>query len=130
MPECEVCGKAAPSAKKAEIDGVVLSVCEECAKLGKQVYESRPVTLARTSSIASQPRPDSIEGGKELAEDFSTQIRKARERMSLTREEAAMKMGISFQLYKRIEAGFRPDEKTAKKIERFYNLSIVKKENG
>ena len=129
MAECEVCGKKIPFAKRAEIDGVVLGVCEECAKLGKQVYQPKPVMLQKQHNIGSMPKPESIESERELAGDFSVKIRKAREQRSLTQDEAAMKMGISHLIYKRIESGsLKPDETTARRIERFYNLVLFKME--
>jgi putative transcription factor len=122
MAECEVCGKALSFTKRAEIDGVILEVCEDCVKLGKEIARPRPVFMPQTTARA--PRPESIESERELADDFSVRIRKARERMNLTQDEAAMKIGISHLIYKRIESGFKPDEATARKIERFYNVQL------
>ncbi|MFH1237745.1 MAG: multiprotein-bridging factor 1 family protein [Candidatus Aenigmatarchaeota archaeon] len=127
MSECEVCGKDTSGAKKAEIDGVILSVCEDCAKLGKEVYQPKKVFLQPQHSISSAPRAESIEDEREIASDFSARIRHARERMNLTQDEAAMKMGISHQIYKRIESGFKPDDTTAKRIQRFYNIELYVK---
>ncbi|MCX6817359.1 MAG: helix-turn-helix domain-containing protein [Candidatus Aenigmarchaeota archaeon] len=127
MSECEVCGKDTSGAKKAEIDGVILSVCEDCAKLGKEVYQPKKVFLQPQHSISSAPRAESIESDSELAQDFSSKIRHAREKANLTQDEAADKMNISRQMYKRIEGGFKPDDATAKRIERFYRLELYVK---
>jgi len=125
MVECEVCGKSILRSKKSEIDGVILEVCEDCAKLGKEVWQPKPVLIQKPrTSISRAPRPESIESSLELATDFSIKIRKARERRNLTQDEAAMKIGISHLIYKRIESGFKPDEATARKIERFYGVSL------
>ena len=128
MAECEVCGKDTSGAKKAEIDGVILSVCEDCAKLGKEVYQPKKVFLQPQHSISSAPRAESIESDSELAQDFSSRIRHARERMNLTQDEAALRMGISHQIYKRIESGFKPDQSTSRKLERFYSIVLYEKE--
>jgi uncharacterized protein (TIGR00270 family) len=127
MSECDVCGKDASGARKAEIDGVVLSVCEDCAKLGKEVYQPKKVFLQPQHSVASAPRAESIESDSELAPDFSSKIRHAREKANLTQDEAALRMGISHQIYKRIESGFKPDDATAKRIQRFYNIELYNK---
>jgi putative transcription factor len=121
MAECEVCGKSVEFSKRAEIDGVILEVCDKCAKLGKEVAPPRPVFIPRA---ARAPRPESIESERELANDFSARIRKAREKANLTQDEAAMKIGISHLVYKRIESGFKPDEAIARKIERFFGVSL------
>jgi putative transcription factor len=126
MAECEVCGKKIPFLKRAEIDGVILDVCEDCAKLGKEVYQPKKVFLP-SSSASRTPRPESIEDERELASDFSIKVKKAREKLNLTQDEAAMKMGISALIYKRIENGFKPDEQTAKKIQRFFGVELYLK---
>ena len=127
MAECEVCGKGVSGAKRAEIDGVILDVCEDCAKLGKEVYQPKKVFLP-SASASRAPRPESIENDRELVNDFSTRIRKAREKLNLTQDEAAMKMGISHQIYKRVESGgLKPDDPTARKIQRFYGIELYVK---
>lgn len=128
MSECEVCGKSVDAAKRAEIDGVILSVCDDCAKLGKQVYQPKSVMIPKSAAIRGS-NPQSIESDKELAGDFSARIRKAREKMNLTQDEAADKMNISRQIYKRIESGFKPDDSLAKRIQRFYSIELYKNDN-
>ncbi len=124
MAECEVCGKESAN-KRAEIDGVILEVCDNCVKLGKEVAPPRPIFIRQ--AVAKTPKPESIESERELASDFSTRIRKAREQRNLTQDEAAMKMGISHLIYKRIEGGFKPDDSTAKRLERFYSIELYAK---
>jgi len=126
MAECEVCGKGIPFAKRAEIDGVVLDVCDDCARLGKEIAPKRSVLIPKKSD--SSMRIESIEDEREFAPDFSARIRRAREKMNLTQDEAAMKIGISHQIYKRIESGFKPDAPTARKIERFFGVELYSTE--
>jgi len=118
MAECEICGKNVNSVKKAEIDGVLLEVCEECAKLGKEVLQPKPVVLKKAVVLPQ------IEEGKELVDDFAQKIRRAREEKGLTQDEAADKIGISRLVYKRIENGLKPDEKSARKIEKFFGIKL------
>jgi len=126
MSECEVCGKES-AGKRAEIDGVILEVCDNCAKLGKEVYQPRKVFIQPHQGISRAPKPESIEATKELVPDFAMKIRKAREKANLTQDEAAMKMGLSHLIYKRIESGFKPDEATTRKIERFFGINLYKR---
>ncbi len=118
MAECDVCGKDA-GLKKAEIDGVILSVCDDCARLGKAVYQPRPVMLPKRREPLDLPGEE-----KELAEDFAARIRKAREQRSLTQDDAAKAIGISHLILKRVENGFRPDDATISKIQRFYGINV------
>ncbi|MEM5871423.1 MAG: helix-turn-helix domain-containing protein [Candidatus Aenigmatarchaeota archaeon] len=126
MGECEICGKSVNSTKKAEIDGVILEVCDECAKLGKEVSEPKPVLIKQT--VVKESKLKEIdEEEKELVEDFSVKIKKARENLKLTQDEAADKIGISRQIYKRIEGGFKADEEAIRKIEKFFKINLYKK---
>ncbi len=119
MGECEVCGRAVSQMKRAEIDGVILEVCDKCARLGKEICQPKPVVFRRKPA-------ETLEEGKELAEDFAGRIRKARESRNLKQDEAAQKMGISPSLLRRIENGFRPDEDTIRKIQRFYKINLYR----
>jgi putative transcription factor len=121
MGECEVCGKADSNLKRADIDGVILEVCDTCVKLGKEMSEPGRVVLRRKTV-------ETLEEGEELADDFAEKVRKARESRNLKQEEAAEKIGVSPSLLRRVENGFRPDENTAKKIQRFYSISLYKKD--
>ena len=121
MGECEVCGKAVSGLKRAEIDGVILEVCDNCVKLGNEMSEPGRVVLKRKTI-------ETLEEGEELVEDFAEKVRKARDLRNLKQDEAAKRIGVSLSILRRIENGFRPDEKTAMKIQRFYNISLYKQD--
>lgn len=125
MSECEVCGKPISKPRRIELDGVILDVCENCMKLGKEMpgEKLRAVINRRTAKeeeFEKEPR--------ELVNDFSKKIREARESRRLRQEEAAKKMGISSSLLRRIEGGFRPDDRTLSKIARFYGINLYKED--
>jgi uncharacterized protein (TIGR00270 family) len=119
MVECEVCGRIVTHTRRSEIDGVVLEVCDDCSGLGEEREEPKKL-LIRTRIDYGNIEEDE----KELASDFAFRIRRAREQKNLTQDEAAMKMAISQKIYKRIEGGFKPDESTAKKIQKFYSINL------
>jgi len=123
MSECEVCGKTVSNPRRIELDGVLLDVCEDCLKLGKEIPREklRAVIIRRTIK-----KEEFEEEPREIANDFSKSIRDAREKRNLKQEEAAQKMGISPSLLRRIEGGFKPDDKTLWKIQRFYNINLYK----
>ncbi|NIO23085.1 MAG: TIGR00270 family protein [Candidatus Aenigmarchaeota archaeon] len=124
MSECEVCGKAVSNPRRIDLDGVLLDVCDECMKLGKEIPRERLRTVLKRR-IVKEPEFEQKE--RELRDDFSRMIRDAREERNLKQEEAAQKMGISPSLLRRIEGGFKPDDKTLWKIQRFYNLNLYDK---
>ena len=121
MGECEVCGKAVSNLKRAEIDGVILEVCDNCVKLGKEMSEPGRVVMKRKTI-------ETLEEGKELADNFAEKVRRARDSRNIKQDEAAKRIGVSLSILRRIENGFRPDEKTAMKIQRFYNISLYKQD--
>jgi putative transcription factor len=118
--ECEVCGKTISRVRKAIIDKVEMTVCDSCAKLGKEIRDSRPVELGKKHDYEIEER--------EVTPGFSFSIRQSRERMHLTQEEAAKRAGVSVSVLKRIETGkFIPDDNTARRLEKFFRVRIVKR---
>lgn len=117
MGECEVCGRTVSRVKRAEIDGVILEVCDDCVRLGKEMAEPRPVLLRKKPA-------ETLEEGEDLASDFAERVRRAREKRNLKQEEAAKRMGVSLSVLKRIESGSRMEEKIMKRIQRFYNINL------
>jgi putative transcription factor len=123
VSECEVCGKIVSNPRRINLDGVILDVCEECMKLGKEIPREKLRAVVKRRAVR---REEFEEEPKELVSDFSKRVREAREERKLKQEEAAQKMGISPSLLKRIEGGFKPDEKTLSKISRFYGIRLYK----
>jgi putative transcription factor len=123
MAECEVCGRTVSFIKRAEIDGVILEVCDNCVKLGKEMSEPRKVFIKTRMKETWEKEEE-----RELSEDFSDKVRRAREKRNLKQEEAAEKIGISPSVLRRIENGFKPDEKTLSKISRFYGINLYKQD--
>ncbi len=121
MSECEICGKSVSNPRRIELDGVMLDVCEDCLKLGREIPRERLRVVLKSRT----KEPEEFEElTKDVVSDFSRRIRKARESRNLKQEEAAQKMGISPSLLRRIENGFRPDDNTLRKIERFYGIRL------
>lgn len=123
MSECEVCGKAVSNPRRIELDGVILDVCDDCMKLGKEIPTER---LRAVISRRAVKEEEFEREPRELADDFSKRIRDAREERNLKQEEAAGKIGISPSLLRRIEGGLKPDDKTLSKISRFYGIDLYK----
>ncbi len=124
MPECEICGAEVSRLYKVEIDGVVLNVCRECAKLGKRIEQPRK--FRRRKLIDSGKEIDDTE----LDPDYAKKIVKARELLKYTREELAKKLGVKLSFWERIEKGdAKPTIEIAKRIERVLGVQVmVKKE--
>jgi len=122
---CEVCGNDFPKLIRAEIEGAELMVCPECAKLGKTLRDlPEPASSTHVMKRVSAPR---IEEPPELIEDFGTEVKRARERLGLTREELAKKIFEKESLLVRIENNaFEPEEKIIRKLEKVLGIKLTK----
>lgn len=117
MAECEICGQKTASVK-AEINGVLFSVCKECAALGRVVEQPKPITRPVR---AEQPQPEEI-----VIPDFAKVIAQARQEKGLKQDELAKKLNEKLSVIRAVESGRRaPDLNLAKKLERFLNIKLI-----
>ena len=121
--ECEICGRqVSDNPKKAKIEGSVMIVCDECAKLGK-IQKAPPKPKFRKSN---KPKKNKDEPKEELVEDFNVKIRKARESKNLSREELGQKIYEKVSVINRIESGkMIPDIRLTKKLENALNITLI-----
>jgi putative transcription factor len=137
---CEVCGrKIQGKPVKAIIEGAKLTVCSECSRHGKIVWEELEHTqpLSKPKTAASKPPPLKIQsGGKyspknveetlELVEDFDAKIRQAREKLGLTHEELGKRISEKVSVLKKIEAKkMTPDNRLAAKLEHALKIKLL-----
>lgn len=134
---CEICGNDLPEKPlKVKIDGVVMSVCQDCSKFGKiQKEPPKPKTIKNTIKKSNKPqkqiknryRPRD-EPVEELVEDYNIVIRKARESKNWSREDLAEKIYEKASVINRIESGkMTPDIKLTKKLENKLNIKLLEK---
>ena len=133
---CEICGKPVPENNpiRAKIEGSVMVVCKECSKLGtvqkappkpKYVKQNKGKKPANTRK-RNYSRND--EPSEELIEDFSFEVRKAREAKDWSREDLGRKINERVSVITRIETGkMTPDTKLTKKLEKALNIKLLEK---
>ncbi len=132
---CEMCGRDVPRLKKVVIEGVIMNVCYECAKFGKEIkgkeipkdvkYLPPEVVRERLERRKRRFRKDALDEEEVLVEDYADRIRKARERMGLTQEQLAKKILEKRTVISKIERGeMHPDEKLIKKLEKTLNIKL------
>ena len=118
--ECEVCGRTVSQTSRILIDKSEMNVCDSCKSLGNEIHENKPIELKKMNVYEIEERT--------LETNFGEKIRKSRDRMGLSQEEAAKKAGVQVSVLHRVESGrFVPDDKTAKKLEKFFKVRIVQK---
>jgi putative transcription factor len=106
------------------VDGVTLNVCRKCSKRGKLVANE---DVNRTYPKAKQRNRNQIgiSDNTVLDEDYAKIIRHARTNKGLTHEQLANNIMEKSTLLRRLETGsLRPDEKLARKLERFLGIKL------
>ena len=134
--ECEICGKPVPENNpiRAKIEGSVMVVCKECSKLGTvQKAPPKPKYLKQTkgkkpANTRKRNYSRNDEPSEELIEDFSFEVRKAREAKDWSREDLGKKINERVSVITRIETGkMTPDTKLTKKLEKALNIKLLEK---
>lgn len=112
--ECSVCGRNA-TLVRARIEGTVLRVCPECARLGEFVPEAE----------APQKKQQRLLEISEINPDFSSMIKIARERNNLTHENLARKINEKMNIIERVEHGMKPTKELSKKLEKALSIKLL-----
>jgi len=131
--ECELCGKNLEHARKAQVEGSILNVCDECVKYGTEVQFSRPASseTVETEFYTSPARKVKMPYSQGIAEEFELVEdcgkiiqRKWQESGKKLEEFAAMLNEKSSVISKLISGSMVPDEKLVKKLERLLNVKL------
>lgn len=146
MVQCEMCGAETASPKTVKIEGAELQVCDECADFGTEVTQqstsstSTKYSTSSSSGSSSSQSSTSTSGGssggrrrrdmfdemEELASDYHTRIRSARENADLTQEELANSINEKVSLIRKLEHGdMMPSDEVQKKLERRLDISLA-----
>lgn len=139
---CEVCGQEIlGKAKKVNIEGANLIVCENCARFSdsslrasaKQPQKPKISKNASTKRVSVVKKPksrsvvkkDFFSDSYDLLDDYADKIRKAREEKGLSHEELAKKINERVSIIKKIETGkMRPSEIIIRKLEKELQINI------
>ncbi|MFW9945508.1 MAG: multiprotein bridging factor aMBF1 [Candidatus Odinarchaeota archaeon] len=129
--ECPICGSIIwGKGIKVLIEGAKITVCQVCAKHGKEIYTPQ---ISKPKPIKSLPKKSTskkleIDDGLEIVSDYYHKIRKVRQSLSLNQDQFAQKLNEKPSLLRRIEAGkVEPTIKLAQKIESVYHIKLIKK---
>jgi putative transcription factor len=105
---------------RAEIEGTILEVCENCLKFGENLGEIQTSEVKAPVKIKSEIREETV-----FVDNYGELIVESRKKMNLTREEFAKKINERESLIKRIESEkMRPDDKLSEKIEKFLGIKL------
>ncbi len=134
---CEVCGrKIHTEPVRAVIEGAKLTVCVECSKHGKVLYEEPGAVVSPQVSptkstmhlptIQKKPPVAQVQLTQELVEDFANKIRAAREKLGLSHEDLGLKISERASLLRHVETGkVAPNNQLANKLERTLKIKLL-----
>ncbi|MCF2240094.1 TIGR00270 family protein [Halobacterium salinarum] len=148
MAQCEMCGTEVSSPKTVKVEGAEIDVCDDCAEFGTEVTtqsSSSTSTKYSTSSSSSQSagssggssgtnsggrrRRDMFDEMDELAGDYDTRIRSAREQAGLSQEELADELNEKASVIRKLEHGDSlPSNDVREELEDY--LGILLTESG
>jgi putative transcription factor len=131
---CEVCGhKIHDEPITAVIEGAKLTVCVECSKHGKIVFaepaaprQAPKKPQVPTAMVQRKPVVARVEITQEVAEDYASKIREAREKLMLTHEELGKKINEKASVLRNLEVGkMAPNNQLASKLEHMLKIKLL-----
>lgn len=153
MVQCEMCGAETASPRTAKIEGAELQVCDDCVDFGTEIRQkasggststkystdssgSSGGSSKATGSSASRGsassgggssrRRDPFDDMEEIATDYDTIIREARESAGLSREELGKQLNEKASFIRKLERGESlPSDKIRRKLERALDIDLV-----
>ncbi len=126
---CEVCGsplRASPN--RVEIDGAIMVVCNNCARLGKQIGPSAPTRQRANPVLGSlrtmAPRPSEPE--YEVDPDYNLKIRQAREKLGLSQEQLGKLLNEKPSVISMVESRkLKPDAALTRKFMHQLKINLL-----
>jgi putative transcription factor len=138
---CEVCGSPLhASPNRVEIDGAVMVVCNNCARLGKQIGPSAPARMSAPARISAPARVRAnpmqgalrtmsqrpIEPEYEVDPDYSLKIRQAREKLGLSQEQLGNLLNEKPSVIKMVESKkLKPDVTLTRKLMHELKINLL-----
>jgi len=121
---CEMCGNK-EARIKAEIEGVELTVCSNCAVFGRVL--SRPRAVVKNKPVYSRPAKEPVpEIIERVLDDYHVKIKSAREKRGMKQEEFSKMLNERESIMQKIESGkLTPSIALARKLEKMLRLNIV-----
>lgn len=134
---CPICeGIIWGKGQQVLIEGAKITVCQSCAQYGKKIYVKAEKSYAKGRSI-NKPittpkkqinKADNLLPSLEVVSDYSKKIKDVRTLRKLNQDQFAQRLNEKPSLIRRIEAGkVIPTVILAKKIEKVYNIKLLKK---
>jgi putative transcription factor len=130
---CDICSSQ-DRTYKIEVEGSILNVCEKCASFGKvvgkvkqELPEKKKKKLEKAAEkLAEEKAKKETETIQIITPNYSSIIRKAREKQGLKQEELAKKIAEKESVIHKLESGIIiPTIQLARKLEKFLRVKLI-----
>ena len=124
MSECNLCGQEFNQLNKAEVEGTVIDVCNNCLRFGRKIEVPQQIyKIQKKIDFRTLEQEDIL-----LTSGYGEKMRKARESLGLSRVQLAEKMKEKESVIKRLEEEkIEPNEKLMKRIEKLLGVNLSEK---
>ena len=127
MKICEICGREVEKTYPTYVEGSKIEVCYDCLIR----HNLKPITSQKILIRKYKKEETYQNDAFDIIENYGNVIRQARDRLKLTQEEMAKKLGISLIKYRQIEhETIIPERDILEKIEKILNIKLIEKHDG
>jgi putative transcription factor len=120
--QCDICGKEVKNLTEVDVEGTILSLCDDCKKFGKPIKKPKRI-------VRSRKRYDTEEEDKPIEmirPDYSSVLKSARQKKGLKQEDVAKKLNEKESMIHSLETGHHePSLDLARKLENFYGVKVI-----
>lgn len=132
MGACELCGAEGVSTRSATVSQSVVDCCSRCIDSMGLVIQRRAPIIQTKSKPETQVIGKGVAGfdimtkdEMELASDFHSRIRGAREEKGLSQEDLARMMNEKVAVVQKAESGSRPPDPILNKFSKSLGISLL-----
>ncbi|MBI2208727.1 TIGR00270 family protein [Candidatus Woesearchaeota archaeon] len=119
---CDMCGSSG-SMFKAEVEGAVLTVCQNCSRFGKILGAVKQHEVEKIRQKKAEEKPEAMDI---IVDNYAEKIRKGREELGLTQKDFAKKLNEKESLIHQLESGnFHPNIELAKKLQKALGIKLI-----
>lgn len=126
---CDMCGKLTDDLVKARVEGTMMHTCRNCGRFGEVLGEvtvkvQEDVQINKIHIPVQQTAEEEIT--EQVVPDFSSKIRKAREKLGMDQKDFAQYIAEKESIVSKLEnSSFVPSLQTARKLERKLNIRLI-----
>jgi putative transcription factor len=123
--KCDLCGTKEVTCT-ARVEGVLVQVCDACARFGTVVKMAPKPTLQKRAAEEKKETKDEVI--EIVVPDYAARIRKAREKSGILPKDFAKQVAEKESVILHLEAGkMLPNLELARKLERALHITLIER---